>query len=76
MNQNEDILKSIFYELLGKNEVNLNDNLKDIGLDSLQMIILVAKIETRFDINISDEYLDIENFKTVGNVLEMINTLT
>lgn len=75
MSKNEDMLINIIEELIDKRGINLEDTPKDLGLDSLQMIILVAKIETKFDIEIPDDGLDLENFKTIGSILEMINKI-
>ena len=43
---------------------------EDLPLDSLQLYELVVDLETRYDIHISDEA--IEMVQTIGDVVEMI----
>ncbi len=42
----------------------------DLGADSLDVVEMLMTIETEFDIEIPDE--EIENLKTVGNVVDYI----
>lgn len=44
----------------------------DLGMDSLDAVELITKIEEEFKIEISDEQL--EEIKTVGDVTKMVNT--
>lgn len=46
--------------------------LEDLGADSLALVELVMSVEEEFDIQIEDE--DMEKFKTVGDVLDYIES--
>lgn len=68
-------LKYILAEYKGTDDFELNENMSligDLGLNSLDLVELVCRIEDKFDIEIPDR--DIKNFKTVKDVLEYINS--
>lgn len=44
----------------------------DYGMDSITFISLVVEIEIKFCITIADEKLTMENFKTVDDIVSMI----
>lgn len=46
----------------------------DLGADSLDVVDLVMSIEEDFDIEIPDE--EVENIKTVGDIVKYIETKT
>ena len=43
-----------------------------IGLDSVEVLQLVAHIEEEFELTIDDEDLDAEHFRTVGSVISFL----
>jgi len=43
-----------------------------IGLDSIEILGLVAALEDEFDLAIDDTELDVQYFATVGGVLQLI----
>lgn len=45
---------------------------KGLGLDSLEALVLVTKIEAEFGIEIDDEDLKVELFKSVGTLAEHV----
>jgi acyl carrier protein len=45
---------------------------KGLGLDSLEALVLVTKIEAEFGIEIDDEDLKVELFKSVGALAEHV----
>ncbi|MBO5448464.1 MAG: acyl carrier protein [Ruminococcus sp.] len=47
---------------------------EDLGADSLDVVDLVMSIEESFDIEIPDE--EVENIKTVGDIVKFIETKT
>lgn len=60
------------YELDKGVELDRSSKLQeDLGLDSLDIIDLVVKIEDEFEIEINDE--DTENWRTLGDILNTIN---
>ena len=66
-------IKSILAEQFGENEdsITLDTNLtEDLGADSLDLADILMGIEDEFEVEIPDE--DIENIKTVGDIVEYI----
>ena len=66
-------LQNIIAEVLNveTDEISLNTTfVDDLGADSLALVELVMSVEEEFEIEIQDE--DMENFKTVGDVLDYI----
>lgn len=69
-----DIIKRdlTYYELDKGVEFDRSSKLQeDLGLDSLDIIELVMKIEDEFEIEINDE--DAENWRTLGDILNTVN---
>jgi acyl carrier protein len=70
-------VKSIIVDQLDVDEdkvvekANIQD---DLGADSLDIVDLVMSFEEEFDIEIPDE--DVENIKTVGDVVKYIEDKT
>ncbi|MBQ2580329.1 MAG: acyl carrier protein [Ruminococcus sp.] len=72
-----DKIKSIIVEQLDadENDVKMESNIQDdLGADSLDVVDLVMSIEENFDIEIPDE--DVENIKTVGDIVKYIESKT
>ena len=70
-------LKRILAEYKGTNDFELDEKMSlitDLGLNSLDLVELVCRIEDEFDIEIPDRA--IKNFKTVKDVLEYIISCT
>ena len=67
-------LTTIIADQLGidENIVSEDTTLEDLGADSLALVELVMSVEEEFDIQIEDEQM--ENFKTVGDVLDYIES--
>lgn len=69
-------IKDIMEEELGKdrNEVTLeSDIIKDLGLDSLDIVTLIMAVEDEYGFTADDE---IVNLKTVGDVVKYIENAT
>ncbi|MCD8219441.1 MAG: acyl carrier protein [Ruminococcus sp.] len=66
-------LKELVVDQLGteEEEVTLEANIQDdLGADSLDVVDLVMSVEEEFDVKITDD--DLENIKTVGNIVDYI----
>ncbi|MHA7581393.1 acyl carrier protein [Paenibacillus sp. OK003] len=61
-------------ELLGR-KVNLekHTDLRDEGLDSIVTIKLIINLEVKFDIQIEDDDLLIENFSTLNKISNLLS---
>ena len=72
--QQKEKIKEIISDLSGHSVETINDEieLKDgLGLDSLDVVEMVMKLETEFDCNIPDD--DYEDVKTVGEVFKIVS---
>ena len=70
-----DKLKEIIADKLGVNEDEITMEstfIDDLGADSLDIVELMMSLEEELEIEIPDE--DAEKFKTVGDVVEYINS--
>ena len=67
-------LRTIIADQLGIDESTVSEDttLEDLGADSLALVELVMNVEEEFDMQIEDE--DMEKFKTVGDVLDYIES--
>ena len=67
-------LSTIMADQLGIEDSVISEDttLEDLGADSLALVELVMSVEEEFDIQIDDE--DMEKFKTVGDVLDYIES--
>lgn len=55
-----------------KADINLNTSfVEDMNADSLDVVEFIMALEEEFDIQINDE--DVENIKTVGDVVNYVN---
>ena len=48
------------------------DLIDDLGMDSITFISIVVEIESHFDIEVPDEMLMLENFKSVDNIVSIV----
>ncbi|ATG97570.1 acyl carrier protein [Mesoplasma lactucae] len=53
-----------------KGNLTSNTNLKEVGLDSLDLMDMVVKLEDKFNIMVPDE--ELENIKTIGDLDKLI----
>lgn len=70
-------IKDIMEEELGKdrNEVTLeSDIIKDLGLDSLDIVTLIMAVEDEYGFTADDD--EIVKLKTVGDVVKYIENTT
>jgi acyl carrier protein len=66
-------LERIIRDTKGDNKINVTPEmvlLSDLKLDSFDVAQLVSEIEAEFNIKVNDR--DINNFKTVQNILDYI----
>lgn len=75
-NLNENI-KDILINISGREiktcEINDNTNIiSDLGFDSVKIIQLIVEIENKFNIEIEDEDMDINNLNNCKSLRELI----
>lgn len=67
---NMDELKKLFQEKLHVETLDEEKSLKDLGLDSLDVVEMCLDLEDRFGIRFTTE--ELSGFKTVGDLLHSI----
>ncbi len=77
MNENKKRLIEIIFELTNCDELDSSmidkvDLIDDLNFDSLTFISMIIEIEAKFSIIIPDNLLLIENFRNVGQIVEII----
>ncbi|MBO1265681.1 MAG: acyl carrier protein [Clostridia bacterium] len=55
---------------LGEDEITMESNFEELGIDSLDLVELVMKLEEEFDITIEES----EELKTIKDVVEYITS--
>lgn len=70
------IRKFIVHELLFKNDeliINFEQPLIDEGIvDSVGLLALVQFLETQFDIDVSNYEMELDNFKNIDTITQMV----
>ena len=68
MNYFEEFKKIISGRVKDADSITMESSLKDLGLDSLDLLEIVTESEEVFNITFEDE--ELVNFKTVGDVVK------
>ncbi|MCH8567112.1 MAG: phosphopantetheine-binding protein [Balneolales bacterium] len=70
-------IKSLICSTLAIQSVSVDDDLLDSGvLDSMSLIQLMLALEEYFEIIIPPEELNVEDYRTIKTISEMIERLT
>lgn len=69
---NDIVLKLLDFTIIDENVIDDMDLFSDGGMDSLTFITLVIEIEDSFDITIPDDFLDMNNFRTINKICDII----
>jgi len=78
LNYIEEAIKEIILENLVNKNIEINhdtDLLKDIGLDSISLMMIIIKIEERFNIELPDGFMIENNFNQFDKITTMIGKL-
>jgi len=67
-----DEIKALFCERLGMSKVDDSKGLRDLGLDSLDVVELCMELEDRYGIQFDTE--EFSTFKTVADLFKSIET--
>ncbi len=54
-------------------DITDNTDLREHGLDSITSIETIVMLEEGFDISVDDDDLFIENFNTLGKIIQLVN---
>ncbi len=75
MEEQKEKIKKIIFEVTEKEILQYTDNLENKGVTSINMMGVLGNLESEFDIEIPEEFLVAENFKTINSINNMLNTL-
>ena len=65
-----DEIRQLFKERLNLKQLDETKSLKDLGLDSLDVVEMCLELEEKFDIQFETE--ELSNFKTIGDLFASI----
>ena len=65
-----DEIRQMFKERLNLKQLDETKSLKDLGLDSLDVVEMCLELEEKFDIQFETE--ELSNFKTLGDLFASI----
>ena len=65
-----DEIRQMFKERLNLKQLDETNSLKDLGLDSLDVVEMCLELEEKFDIQFETE--ELSNFKTIGDLFASI----
>lgn len=71
----ENIVRKLVCEALEQTDISdvaNSDDLKELGMDSLNCIALIVSIESHFNIEISDQQLGIEFVSSIDDICALI----
>jgi len=68
----KEILRQIV-EFVDTDDIKLDSELKDYGLDSIAFVQLVVAIENEFVVEFDDEDLDVNKFPLFQNLIDYVN---
>lgn len=71
----ENKVMEILEELLKLKNIDSYDSLKDHGVNSLNMVYILARVEKEFGVDIPEEELVASNFESVNAIVNLINKL-
>lgn len=79
MKEVEEVIREIILSnLLNSKEVNitLETNLiKDVGMDSISLMMMVVSIEEKFNIELPDEFFTEDNLSKFSNIVSTVQTI-
>lgn len=65
----QDVIEEFAIDL---NKIEDSSLLSDFGMDSIYFVLFVVQLEEGFEIEFDDEYLDMGQFSTFGDVVNYI----
>lgn len=68
----EKIVLESLNSLIGEKEIDHDSQLLDLGVDSITFIRLVVDLEDKFDFEVDDEDITLDNFATLSKILELL----
>lgn len=79
MNEKISEVIQIVNEIVEEANVNgdmLTQDLREVGMDSIAFVKVIIEIEDRYDIEIPDKYLKIQDMNTIEKMVAVLEELT
>lgn len=77
MDVREDVLQIIAdYKNLDRGDVTPERTFEELGIDSLDAIDIIYEVEDKFSVDVPQEAVDMEQMKSVGDVLALVERIT
>jgi acyl carrier protein len=70
-----DVVKRLLAELSINRPVCSDDDLREVGLSSLDMVNLMLSVETEFDLEIPEIDITSVNFRSISAISNLVTTL-
>ena len=67
------VVADIIHSLSAKEHIKIDDNIKELNMDSLTMVTLLVELEEKFNIELSESDLNPYELETVQAVCELVN---
>lgn len=72
----KDKVRDFVLNYIGENTVSDSDNMFELGVvNSLFGMQLIRFVEDEFDISVSNDDMDIENFKSIDSITDLITRI-
>jgi acyl carrier protein len=70
-----DVVKRLLAELSINRPVCSDDDLREVGLSSLDMVNLMLSVEAEFDLEIPEIDITLANFRSISAISNLVTTL-
>lgn len=71
-NKIRELISQCFDTVIPVEQISDDDNLFNLGMDSISSIKLIVAIESEFDFEFNDEALNTDNIKTINSIVTYI----
>ena len=68
-------IAKVVEKIIGKKNIMDNQNLSEIGITSLNLLVLLSNIEEEFNIEIPEDEMNLDNFATIINIENLLKKL-
>lgn len=68
-------IAKVVEKIIGKKNIMDNQNLSEIGITSLNLLVLLSNIEEEFNIEIPEDKMNLDNFATIINIENLLKKL-
>lgn len=69
------LILKIIKDIKGDADVTMDENLRDMGINSIQFVQIIVNLETELQIEIPDEFLMYKNDMTVNTLVDIMHAV-